>query len=185
MTLGELSQGLGPSRTIQATHKRANGIFSGGEASWLIVLLVCGRPVFGLSLAGRNERHYDMATVFRQFLPAPSLACVLMLASDPAHALRCGSHLVKDGMHESRVIELCGEPVSRRYLGYVPRPYILKRPAGILGTHSTRHVYSGFQEELRVTELVFNFGPRKLMRVLRFEGGQLTSIHTAGYGYRE
>jgi len=88
-------------------------------------------------------------------------------------------------MHESQVIEMCGEPVSTRHLGYVLRPYILKRPTGILGIHSTRHVYSGFHEELLVTELTFNFGPRKLMRVLRFEGRQLSSIRTAGYGYRE
>jgi len=36
-----------------------------------------------------------------------------------------------------------------------------------------------------VTELVYNFGPRKLMRKLRFEGGLLTSIETIGYGYRD
>ncbi len=126
-----------------------------------------------------------MIPVLRKFWFALSSACIFVLFSDPAYALRCGSRLVKDGMHESQVIEICGEPVSRRYLGYVLRPYILKRPAGILGTHSTRHVYSGFHEELLVTELTFNFGPRKLMRVLRFEGGQLTSIRTAGYGYHE
>ncbi len=121
----------------------------------------------------------------RKFWFALSSACVFMLISDPAHALRCGSRLVKDGMHEAQIIEMCGEPVSRRHLGYVLRPYILKRPAGILGMHSTRHIYSGFHEELLVTELTFNFGPRKFIRVLRFEGGQLTSIRTAGYGYRE
>lgn len=126
-----------------------------------------------------------MTPVFRNFWLALSSACILMLVSDPAYALRCGSRLVKDGMHESQVIEMCGEPVAKRHLGYVLRPYILKRPAGIVGTHSTRHVHSGFHEELLVTELTFNFGPRKLMRVLRFEGGQLTSIRTAGYGYRE
>lgn len=126
-----------------------------------------------------------MTPVFRKFTLALLLACVFMLASHPAQALRCGTRLVKDGMQESRVIELCGEPVSRHHLGYVLRPYILKRPAGILGTHSTRHMYSGFHQELLVTELVFNFGPRKLMRILRFEGGQLTSIRTAGYGYWE
>jgi hypothetical protein len=126
-----------------------------------------------------------MTLSLRKSWPALSLACVFVLFSDPAHALRCGSRLVKDGMHESQIIEMCGEPVSRRHLGYIFRPYIIKRPAGILGTHVTRHVYSGFNEELLVTELVFNFGPRKLMRVMRFEGGQLTSIRTAGYGYRE
>lgn len=126
-----------------------------------------------------------MNPVFRKSWLLLFSACVFVLQSDPAHALRCGSRLVKDGMHESRVIEMCGEPVARRHLGYVLRPYILKRPAGIVGTHSTRHIYSGFHEELLVTELTFNFGPRKLMRILRFEGGQLTSIRTAGYGYLE
>lgn len=126
-----------------------------------------------------------MSFTLQQTRLAFSLAILFMLASDPAHALRCGQRLVKEGMFESQVIELCGEPVSKRYLGYVLRPYILKLPASALGTRSTRHAYSGFHEELLVTELVFNFGPRKLMRVLRFEGGQLTSIRTAGYGYRE
>ena len=126
-----------------------------------------------------------MTPVFRKLSLMLSMTCIFMLASDPAYALRCGSRIIQDGMHESRVIQLCGEPVSRRHLGYVLRPYILKRPAGILGTHSTRHVYSGFHEELLVTELIFNFGPRKLMRILRFEGDRLTSIRTAGYGYHE
>ena len=103
-----------------------------------------------------------MTSVIGKLPLALSLACLFMLASDPAHALRCGQRLVKDGMYEEHVVEICGEPVSRRHLGYVLRPYILKRPAGIL-----------------------NFGPRKLMRVLRFEGGRLTSIRTMGYGYRE
>jgi hypothetical protein len=126
-----------------------------------------------------------MTPASRKTLLALSMVCAFMLISDPAYALRCGSRLVKEGMDESRVIDLCGEPVSRRRLGYVLRPYILKRPAGILGMHSTRHVYSGFHEELMVMELTFNFGPRKLMRIVRFEGGLLTSIRTAGYGYRE
>lgn len=126
-----------------------------------------------------------MSPTLRHLSPALFLVCLSMLISEPAYALRCGNRLIKDGMYESQVIELCGEPVSRRYLGYVLRPYILKRPAGNFGMNSARHINSGFHEELMVTELTFNFGPRKLMRVLRFEGGQLTSIRTAGYGYRE
>ncbi len=149
----------------------------------VIVRLNCDRDPFGLLLDSRNQRLDDMAPAFRKIPLALSMACTFMLVSDPAYALRCGSRLVLDGMDESRVIELCGEPVSRRRMGYVLRPYILKRPAGILGHRSIRHVYSGFHEELLVTELVFNFGPRKLMRILRFEGGQVTSIRTAGYGY--
>ena len=88
-------------------------------------------------------------------------------------------------MVESRVIELCGQPESIRRLGHILRPYIVKRPAGGIGLHSTRHVYGGFHQELAVTEMLFNFGPHKLMRIIRFEGGRVTSIETAGYGHRE
>lgn len=126
-----------------------------------------------------------MSPTLRNTLLTLPPVCMLLLVGDPAHALRCGNRLVKEGMHESHVVELCGEPVEKRYLGYVLRPYILKLPVGGLGSRSTGYAYSGLHEELLVTELVFNFGPRKLMRILRFEGGQLISIRTAGYGYRE
>jgi hypothetical protein len=39
-------------------------------------------------------------------------AAVLLLATDPAFAFRCGSKLVRDGMHEQQVIAACGEPTS-------------------------------------------------------------------------
>lgn len=110
------------------------------------------------------------------------IAFALLITTD-AWALRCGSRLIKDEMPEAEVIELCGEPVSTEYLGYVLRPYILKRPAGSSSLSGTRHVYGGFHEELLVKELLFNFGPRKLMRRIRFEGGYLVSIESAGYGY--
>ena len=108
----------------------------------------------------------------------------LFLMSD-AWALRCGNKLIKEGMHESRVIALCGNPVSTRQLGFVLRPYILKRPAGLQGGHSTRRVYGGFHQEVAVTEMLFNFGPRKLMRLIRFENGRVAAIDTAGYGHRD
>ena len=112
-----------------------------------------------------------------------AIAIVLLISSN-AWALRCGNRLIKDEMPEAEVVQLCGEPVSSNYLGHVLRPYILKRPAGLSSLSGTRHVYGGFHEELLVKELLFNFGPRKLMRRIRFEGGYLVSIETAGYGYR-
>jgi hypothetical protein len=45
--------------------------------------------------------------------------------------------------------------------------------------------YGHFTEEVALTEFVYNFGPRKLMRRLMFEGGVLVKIETIGYGYRE
>lgn len=138
-----------------------------------------------------------MVTVSTNFLPKamtprinslPGISAaliILLLMSDSACALRCGSRLVKEGMVESQVIELCGQPESIRRLGNVLRPYIVKIPAGKTGHHSTRRVYGGYHQELAVTEMLFNFGPHKLMRVIRFEGGRLTGIETAGYGYRK
>ncbi len=111
-----------------------------------------------------------------------ALACMVFLASNPAHALRCGSRLVKDGMHESEVKAICGTPVSERSLGYV-LPSHYDRTHGL--TTIRYYGHSGYYSEVLVTELVFNFGPRKLMRKMRFEGGILTSIETIGYGYRE
>ena len=103
-----------------------------------------------------------------------AVVCLSLLASDPAHAFRCGSRLVKDGMHESEVKAICGEPVSERTIGYVIRSYF-GRGGG----------YTGYAHEVLVTELVYNFGPRKFMRKLRFEGGILRSVETIGYGYHE
>jgi Protein of unknown function (DUF2845) len=102
------------------------------------------------------------------------LVCMALIASEPAHALRCGSRLVKDGMHESEVKAICGQPVSERALGYVIRSYFHRG-----------YGYSGYTSEVLVTELVYNFGPRKLMRKLRFEDGMLTSVETIGYGYHD
>jgi hypothetical protein len=115
---------------------------------------------------------------------AVTLSTFLLLSiADDAWALRCDSKVVQEGMQEVRVIDLCGEPVSVRHLGYVLRPYIVKVPAGSFGSRATRRVYGGYHENLMVTEMLFNFGPHRLMRLIRFEGGVVTSIKTAGYGY--
>lgn len=112
------------------------------------------------------------------------LGTVLMLA-EPAAAFRCGSKLVVDGMHEQQVIAICGEPTTRRNLGYALRPYDFSRRSNP-GGGWTRRVdpgLSGFVEEVIITEFTYNFGPRKLMQRLVFEGGVLVEIATIGYGY--
>ena len=88
-------------------------------------------------------------------------------------------------MLESEVIERCGEPTDVRQLGFVIRPYVLQVPAGIGSAGAMRRVYAGFHEEVAVTEAIYDFGPRKLVRVLRYEGGRLASVSTAGYGHRD
>ncbi len=107
----------------------------------------------------------------------------LLLASD-ALALRCGNKLVRDGMHEAEVLAICGEPATRRDIGRTYRnPDLYVREAGRLYP-ANRVVIPGFvSTEVVVTEYVYNFGPRKLMRRLIFEGGVLVSIESLSYGY--
>ena len=125
-----------------------------------------------------------MSKAASSLIRSAAICFTLLILCDDAWALRCGTRLIKEGMPESRVIALCGEPESVRQLGYILRPYIVKVPAGSIGIRSTRRVYGGYHQEFAVKEMLFNFGPHKLMRVIRFEGGRLTSIETAGYGHR-
>ena len=113
-------------------------------------------------------------------------AAVLLLVADPALAFRCGTKLVRDGMHEQQVIAACGEPTSVRHLGQTVRAYDyrfrLRNPGHIYyRTPGVGH----FATEVVVTEFIYNFGPRKLMRRLIFEGSVLVEIETIGYGYIE
>jgi hypothetical protein len=109
-----------------------------------------------------------------------------MLVCDPALAFRCGTKLIHDGMHEQQVVARCGQPTTIRHLGRAIRTYDYF-------SHVRRHGYTywrspGFSHlatEVVVTEYVYNFGPRKLMRRLVFEGGVLVSIESIGYGYHD
>ncbi len=114
---------------------------------------------------------------------AAILLIVSLATSDPAHALRCGSKLVLDGMLEQEVINHCGEPTSIRHLGYVVRAFNPMTRRNLSGLQLYRYGHGNYYHEVPVTVFVYNFGPRKLMRQLRFEGGMLTDIETLGYGY--
>lgn len=119
-----------------------------------------------------------------------SLAGVILLLAvtfaAPAHAFRCGSKIVIKNMHEAQVRRACGEPTTMRDLGYVVRGADLSTRRGLSPGFSTRRFpgYGNFTQEVVVTEYVYNFGPRKFMRRLVFEGGILVSIEAIGYGYR-
>jgi hypothetical protein len=114
------------------------------------------------------------------------LATLLLLVADPALAFRCGTKLVRDGMHEQQVIAACGEPTSVRHLGHTIRAYDYR-----FRLRNPGHVYyrtpgvGHFATEVIVTEFIYNFGPRKLMRRLIFEGNVLVEIESIGYGYVE
>ncbi len=116
-----------------------------------------------------------------------SIAVLLVLLATPAHAFRCGNKLVREDMHEQQVLQACGEPATKRYLGTAVRNvHIPTRHNSLSGISGYRYGRYGFYtQEVVITEYVYNFGPRKFMRRLLFEGGVLVSIERIGYGYRE
>ena len=123
----------------------------------------------------------------RKLLGAMSLIAILALVTSPAHAFRCKNKIVKDGMHEQQVIAICGQPTTLRHIGYALRGVNYGYRSVHRGGLSRGYYpgYTGISEEVVVTEYIYNFGPRKLMRRLVFEGGVLVRIETIGYGYIE
>ena len=125
-------------------------------------------------------------SAYKFAIPGALLALALLLP-ETAAALRCGNKLVKDGMHEVEVVAICGEPTTRRNLGFAIRSVdIRQRQPMVPGwTISRTPAYFSYPAEVMVTEYVYNLGPRKLMRRLVFEGGFLVSVEMLGRGYRD
>ncbi len=119
----------------------------------------------------------------RQRRVVAMVALTLLVASPAANAFRCGNKLVKRGMFEAQVLAICGEPVSTRELGFIVRHYDPRDRRPGLVYYRDAFGY-GARSDLLVTEMLFNLGPHKLMRLVRFEGGQVAKITTAGYGFR-
>jgi hypothetical protein len=84
-----------------------------------------------------------------------------LAAASPAYAFRCGSHVITEGDTRS---------VLRR-----PLVWIGGRPVSV----------GESLIEIPVEVWIYNLGPSKLMRKLRFEDGVLVDIDTMGYGYYE
>ena len=116
-----------------------------------------------------------------------SVTMVLLLTSMSAFGFRCGRKIVIENMHEAQVIKACGNPTTMRHLGYAMRGAFIPVRRYVSPGISVENFpgYGHYTEEVALTEYVYNFGPRKFMRRLMFEGGVLVKIETIGYGYRE
>lgn len=100
-----------------------------------------------------------------------------LLACSPAFAFRCGTKLVSEGDTRAQVAAKCGEPTD-----IVNMASVFRRP--VVYGHGGRPYYVGENFiEVPVESWIYNLGPNKLMRRLRFEGGLVTEIETLGYGY--
>jgi hypothetical protein len=109
------------------------------------------------------------------------VAAVLVLgflASSPAFAFRCGTKLVSEGDTRAQVVAKCGEPTD-----VITMTSLFRRPV-IWNYGRPFYVGENFIE-VPVESWIYNLGPNKLMRRLRFEAGLVAEIETLGYGYNE
>jgi len=107
----------------------------------------------------------------------PAIAMsMLAAAAARADSMRCGTRLVTEGNTRSQVIAKCGEAteVEHRSVWRQPIVWIHGRPF---------HVGSDFVE-IPVELWIYNLGPNKFMRRVRFEDGLVVDIETLDYGYR-
>lgn len=102
-----------------------------------------------------------------------------LLAASPAFAtMRCGSKIITEGVTRSEVAAKCGEPDE-----VVTQRSVFRRP--VVWTNGRPFYVGEDYIEVPVESWVYNFGPNKLMRRIRFEGGIVTEIETLGYGYNK
>lgn len=111
----------------------------------------------------------------RPLLLVASLTLMTWSSVTLADALRCGNRLVYEGDATALVESRCGKPAQ------INRSSMLKIPTF---WHNGRLYQLSDQEVLVPVETwIYNFGPSKFMRKLRFEDGVLMDIEVLDYGY--
>lgn len=113
---------------------------------------------------------------------------LLLLAAGPAQAFRCGAKVVSEGDHYSKVLKYCGEPigVQERLIyreGRTNPRVIIDGPSGLRVDREVSS-YERSYVEVAVEEWTYNFGPRRLMQLVRFENGFVAEVEQLGYGFR-
>jgi len=102
-----------------------------------------------------------------------------LLSACPAFAsMQCGNKIINEGSTRSEVAAKCGEPDE-----VVNQRSVFRRPV-IWSNGRPFYVGESFVE-IPVESWVYNFGPNKLMRRVRFEDGVVVEIETLGYGYNK
>ena len=117
-----------------------------------------------------------------------SVCALLLLAAGPVEAFRCGAKVVSEGDHYSKVLKYCGEPIGVQerliYREGRTRPrVVLDGPNGLRMDREVAS-YERSYVEVAVEEWTYNFGPRRLMQLVRFENGFVAEVEQLGYGFR-
>jgi hypothetical protein len=125
--------------------------------------------------------------------PAPLLlvAAAGLLLAGPALAFRCGNKLVREGDPQAKVLKICGQPASATrstvYRSGIPvareTVAVSSGESRLTVTQDELLLHERSVVEVQVEEWTYNFGPHRLMRVVRFEDGVVAGTSQAGYGY--
>ncbi|MEA3178409.1 MAG: hypothetical protein QOI59_1932 [Gammaproteobacteria bacterium] len=110
----------------------------------------------------------------KRFLLAAALLTISWDAG--AQAMQCGDRLVTQGDSISKVASLCGNPTQ------VDRTSIIRSVSGSF-VNGQWLQSGGAQIEIPVEVWLYNLGPDRLMRQIRFEEGRVVKIETLDFGY--
>ncbi len=106
-------------------------------------------------------------------------AVVLLISWDAgAQAMECGNKLITQGDSIAKVATLCGNPTQVDHTSIV-------RSVSRAFVNGQWVQSGGAQIEIPVEVWLYNLGPDKLMRQIRFEDGRVVKIETLDYGYIE
>lgn len=89
---------------------------------------------------------------------------------------RCSPGLLVDGLPKYRLLQACGEPLTRRDIGFVPAAS--HHHPGRIG-RSRSH----FPVEVFHQEWVYNFGPRHPLKVVTLGDGTVVDVQNADRGF--
>lgn len=91
----------------------------------------------------------------------------------------CASSDIVDGLSKYRLVSSCGEPLTRRTVGYVTalKPRNQRRYGGL---STSRGHYSA---EVFREEWVYNFGSRHFLKIVTLEDGVVADVENGEHGF--
>jgi hypothetical protein len=97
----------------------------------------------------------------------------------PGSPRNCSSDDIVDGLSKYRLMASCGEPLTRRTIGYVNalRPRYQRRHGGF-STSRGHYPVEVFREEW-----VYNFGSNRFLRVVTLEDGVVANVENGERGF--
>lgn len=95
-----------------------------------------------------------------------------------AESMECRDRIISEGDSIAKVATLCGNPTQ------VDHTSIVRSTAGSV-VNGQWVASAGSQIEIPVEIWLYNLGPDRLMRQIRFEDGRVVKIQTLDFGYLE